>query len=164
MSNFTFFHNVFYAICILKSLNSHISVVICSFFEFRTVSKWCIREWYKTRCCIRTVVSLPITRQQMLDWSKLKDDNFEFNENSKKFSDQVENTVGKGEFACYEQSLLFPQCFQKARFPGASKGVIVWEWIKAVNCLIQVVSKTGLTVCFLFFQTRKVERKNNLKI
>ena len=25
---------------------------------------------------------------------------------------------------------FFPQCFQKARFPGASKGVIVWEWVK----------------------------------
>ena len=23
----------------------------------------------------------------------------------------VENTVGKGEIACYEQFLLFPQCF-----------------------------------------------------
>ena len=45
MSNFTFFHNVFYAICILKSFNSHISVVVCSFFEFGMVSKWCIREW-----------------------------------------------------------------------------------------------------------------------
>ena len=40
----------------------------------------------------------------------------------------VENTVGKGEIARYEQFLLFPQCFQKACFPGASKGVIVWEW------------------------------------
>ena len=29
----------------------------------------------------------------------------------------------------YEQFLLFPQCFQKACFPGASKGVIVWEWV-----------------------------------
>ena len=38
--------------------------------------------------------------------------------------------VGKGEIARYEQFLLFPQCFQKARFPGASKGVIVWEWVK----------------------------------
>ena len=45
MSNFAFFHNVFYAICILKSINSHIPVVICSFFELETVSKWCIREW-----------------------------------------------------------------------------------------------------------------------
>ena len=25
----------------------------------------------------------------------------------------VENTVGKGEIALYEQFLLFPQCFQK---------------------------------------------------
>ena len=28
-------------------------------------------------------------------------------------SDGVENTVGKGEIARYEQFLLFPQCFQK---------------------------------------------------
>ena len=33
--------------------------------------------------------------------------------------------MGKGEIAHYKQSLLFPQCFQKACFPGASKGVIV---------------------------------------
>ena len=47
----------------------------------------------------------------------------------KKLFKQVENTVVKGEIACYEQFLLFPQCFQKACFPGASKGVIVWEWV-----------------------------------
>ena len=41
----------------------------------------------------------------------------------------VENTVGNGEIARYEQFLLFPQCFQKACFPGVSKGVIVWEWV-----------------------------------
>ena len=28
-------------------------------------------------------------------------------------SDRVENNVGKGEIARYEQFLLFPQCFQK---------------------------------------------------
>ena len=44
MSNFTFSHKVFYAICIFKSFNSHISVVVCTFFEFWTVSKWCILE------------------------------------------------------------------------------------------------------------------------
>ena len=43
---------------------------------------------------------------------------------------RVENTVGKGEIARYEQFLLFLQCFQKACFPEASKGVIVWEWVK----------------------------------
>ena len=45
-------------------------------------------------------------------------------------SKRVENTVGKGEIARYEQFLLFPQRFQKACFPRASKGVIVWEWVK----------------------------------
>ena len=67
---------------------------------------------------------------KILDWSKLKqfaDDDIKFDENSRKFSIRVENTVSKGEIAHYEQFLLFPQCFQKVCFPGASKGVIVWE-------------------------------------
>ena len=58
------------------------------------------------------------------------DDNLKFEENGRKLFKPVENTVGKGEIARYEQFLLFPQCFQKACFPGASKGVIVWEWVK----------------------------------
>ena len=68
-----------------------------------------------------------------LDSSKLKkfaDDNLKYDENGKKLSKRVEDTVEKGEIACYEQFLLFPQCFQKACFPGASKGVVVWEWVK----------------------------------
>ena len=32
---------------------------------------------------------------------------FKFDENGGKFSKWVENTVGKGEIACYEQFLLF---------------------------------------------------------
>ena len=55
---------------------------------------------------------LPITGQQILDPSKLKkfaDDNFRFDENGRKFSKWVENTMGKGEIARYEQFLLFPQ-------------------------------------------------------
>ena len=61
---------------------------------------------------------------------KFANDNFKFDENGRKLSKWVENTVGKGEIAHDEQFLLFPQCFQKACFPGASKGVIVWEWVK----------------------------------
>ena len=75
----------------------------------------------------------PLPDDKILDWSILKqftDNNFKFDENSRKFSKRVENTVGKGEIAHYEQFLLFPQCFQKACFPEASKGVIVWEWVK----------------------------------
>ena len=41
------------------------------------------------------------------------DNNFKCDKNGRKVSTQVENTVGKGEIARYEQFLLFPQCFQK---------------------------------------------------
>ena len=54
---------------------------------------------------------------------------FQIDENGRKVSKRVGNTVGKGEIARYEQFLLFPQCFQKACFPGASKGV-KREWVK----------------------------------
>ena len=39
------------------------------------------------------------------------DNNLRFDENSRMFSERVENTVGKGEITCKEQFLLFPQCF-----------------------------------------------------
>ena len=39
------------------------------------------------------------------------DDNFY--ENGRKVSKPVENTIGKGEIACYEQFLPFSQRFQK---------------------------------------------------
>ena len=64
-----------------------------------------------------------VCRRQFQIWQK----------NGRKLSIRVENTVGKGEIACYKQFLLFPQCFQKACFPGASKGVIVWEWVNSVG-------------------------------
>ena len=50
----------------------------------------------------------------------------------------VENTVGKGEIARYKQFLVFPQCFQKACFPGALKGVIAWKWVKINILMISV--------------------------
>ena len=55
-------------------------------------------------------------KRQILDSSKLKEfiaNNFKIDGNCRKFSKQIENTVGKGEIARYEQFLLFPQCFQK---------------------------------------------------
>ena len=39
------------------------------------------------------------------------------------FSDEVENILGNGEIAGYEQFLLFPQCFQKLSAVDAS------EWV-----------------------------------
>ena len=52
------------------------------------------------------------------------------------YPNRKRNNVGKGEIAHYEQFLLFPQCFQKACFPEASKGVIVWEWVNVSESLV----------------------------
>ena len=61
----------------------------------------------------------------MLDSSKLKefaDDDFKFDENGRKISKWVENTVGKGEIARYEQFLSpFPTVFSKGVFPRGVK-------------------------------------------
>ena len=76
--------------------------------------------WSRLKC----FYFLTITRRQILDSSKWKgfaDDNFRFDENGSKLSKHLENIVGKGEIARYEQFLLFPQCFQKACFPGGVK-------------------------------------------
>ena len=54
------------------------------------------------------------------------DDNFEFDEKSKKFSKRMESTVGKGEIARYEQFLLFPQCFENTSTADRLKSGLVW--------------------------------------
>ena len=71
-------------------------------------------------------------KEKLLVMKDFVDNNFKFDENGRKLSNWVENTVGKGEIAHYKQFLLFPQCFQKACFPGASKGVIVGERVNSV--------------------------------
>ena len=99
------------------------------------------------------------TRWQILDSSILKyfaDDNFKFDENGRQLSKWVENTVEKGEIARYKQFLLLPQCFQKSCFQGASKGVIVWEWVKFYSvpvcfesdCIQQIYSELSYDNCF----------------
>ena len=74
-------------------------------------------------------------------------------------SKRVENTVGKGEIARYEQFLLFPQCFQKACFPGVSKGVVLWDWVNIEKSGEQD-NKTFLGMVdkyeFLSFEIQKV--------
>ena len=54
--------------------------------------------------------SAGLTLSQMTDFGlfqteKFADDNFKFDENGRKFSRSVENTVGKGEITCYKQFL-----------------------------------------------------------
>ena len=75
----------------------------------------------------------PIPKQQILDTSILKefaDDNFKIHVNGGKFSKWVENTVGTGEIAQYEQFLLFPRCFQTHKKKALlGKGLKQW-WKK----------------------------------
>ena len=69
-----------------------------------------------------SVNSLP--DDKFLDSSELKkfaEDNFKFDENGRKVSKWVENTVGKAEIARYEKFLLFPQCFQRLVSQGCQK-------------------------------------------
>ena len=80
------------------------------------------------------------------------DDNFKLHENGRKLSKWVENTVGKGEIARYQQFLLFPQCFQKACFPGASSGVIVWECVNRVISNISVILICEMGPCAFLTQ------------
>ena len=77
----------------------------------------------------RTMKSGLLPKRQNLDSSKLKvfaDKNFKLEENGRKFSKWVENTVGKVEIACYKQFLHFLQCFQK----NYSAGLV----LERVNC------------------------------
>ena len=70
----------------------------------------------------------------MLDSSELKEfanNNFEFHENGREFSNRVENTVGKGEIARYKQFLLFPQCFQKICTADMLKKGLLCEKVKS---------------------------------
>ena len=54
-----------------------------------------------------------MTNFRLLQIERVCRNNFKFDENGAKFSKQVENTVGRGEIAHYEQVFFFPQCFQK---------------------------------------------------
>ena len=57
----------------------------------------------------------PFHKRQILDSFKLKefaDSNLKFDKKGRELPKWVENTVGKGVIALYEQFLLFQQCFQ----------------------------------------------------
>ena len=48
------------------------------------------------------------TNFRCFQFESFEDDNFKFKENGRKYSKRVENTVGKGEIAHYQQFLLIP--------------------------------------------------------
>ena len=47
------------------------------------------------------------TKFRLFQTKEFAIDNFEYDENGRNFSNSLENTVEKGEIACYEQFLLF---------------------------------------------------------
>ena len=86
--------------------------------------------------------NLSFPKQQILDSCKLKDfpdDNFEFDENGRKFSKRLHNTVGKGEIARYQQFLIFLQCFQNSCTKDTRKQVLVWERINSFLFFMQPI-------------------------
>ena len=63
----------------------------------------------------------------MLESSKLKefaDNNFKFDENGKKLSKWVENTLGKGEIARYEQFLHSHSVFKRFVLRHVKPGLV----------------------------------------
>ena len=75
-------------------------------------------------------------KRQISDPSIVKefaDNNFKVFENGRKLSYRVKNAVGKGEIACYEQFLLFRQCFQEACTADTYKPRLVWERVETMR-------------------------------
>ena len=55
-------------------------------------------------------------------------------------SQRVENIVGKGEIAIYEQLVLFPRCFQKTSNADMKEQGLVWERVKAIlKTLMEII-------------------------
>ena len=66
----------------------------------------------------------PVPKNNILGQTKLKafaDDKINVAEKFKFVLGMVENTVGIGENAGYQNFLLFPQCFQKGSYTGSLK-------------------------------------------
>ena len=79
----------------------------------RTLLQTFVHDLPLSLCSKAFQVGLNPTNFRLPNLKELADDNFKLDENNRKFFKLVENTVGKGEIARYEQFLLFPQCFQQ---------------------------------------------------
>ena len=77
--------------------------------------------WLKSMESNRTVLNLELLNYfsnekfRLLHAERICPWLFKFYENGWKFSEMVENSVGKGGIAHYEQFLLFPRSFQKTQ-------------------------------------------------
>ena len=110
--------------CVVKSSTNVLRVTMMFYLMFTSSvhCHLCFLGWITFRLllcfiCIQTMLhyshSLTLSQTTNFRLTEFADDNFKFDENGRKFSRQVANTMGKGEIMSYEQFHLFPQCFQK---------------------------------------------------
>ena len=106
---------------------------------------------------------LAFPKQQILDPSKLKefaDNNFKFDENGRKLSKWLENTVGKGEIVHATSNFSFPHCvferlvLQTRKNQGLfGKGLMHLQKVSTQISLQSTEANLGLNlllmVCFL---------------
>ena len=91
-------------------------------------------------------------KRRLLVASKLKefaDENFRFNKIADSSRKGLENTVGKGGIARYEQCLLFPPCFQKTCTADSWKKRPAWETIKRLPTTCRRQLSCILLPCFI---------------
>ena len=96
----------------------------------------------------------PLPDDKILDWSTLKqsaDDNFKFDENARKFSKWVENTVGKGEIARVFKRLVSQGC-QKVSLCGNGLMLVQMDFVSTY--LLYTDSETG-SCNLTLYQTTK---------
>ena len=98
---------------LLKTRWRQEKILVTSFFSF---------SHHVFKCTLPQIeinISITFSKRQISDSSKLKkfaDDNFKFDEKGRKFSDRVENIVGKTEkLFVNKQFLLFSQCFKQKK-------------------------------------------------
>ena len=80
------------------------------------------------------IVLLPITRRQILDSSKLKefaDDNFEFDENGRKLSKQVENAVEREKLLVTSNFSFSHSVFKRLVSQGCQKVSLCGNGLKS---------------------------------
>ena len=83
---------------------------------------------------------------QILDSSELKefaDDNFKFDKNRRKFSKQIENTVGKREIACYKQFSFSHSVFKRLVSQGRQKVSLCGNGLNQTIGSLNKIQKEG---------------------
>ena len=129
-SNFSFSHSVFYRFWELSAIFINFEIIVYKLFQFGRVWNLSFRKAL-IKCSHADLNKYPCISNMQNSEYYCKYSHF--NSSRKNMictmdACAVINPITRRQILD-EQFLLFPHCFQKACFPGASKGVIVWEWV-----------------------------------